>query len=95
MQGLGTSEYAVFYGLVDKAVAVAYLAHPVLGTRYRECVAVIHGHLSQGRVAPLTLMGSDIDVLKLRSSLELFRSVAPKADEHFRTQASDILAALR
>jgi hypothetical protein len=40
-------------------------------------------------------MGSDIDVLKLRSSLELFRSVASKSDQPLRTQASDILAALR
>ena len=95
MRGLGTSEYAVFYGIADKAEAAAYLAHPVLGARYRECVAVIHGQICQGRVAPLTLMGSDIDVLKLRSSLELFRSVAPKSDQPLRTQASDILAALR
>ena len=95
MQGLGSSEYAVFYGIADKAEAAAYLAHPVLGTRYRECVAVIHGHLCQARVAPLTLMGSDIDVLKLRSSLELLLSIAPKSDQPFRTQASEILAALR
>lgn len=95
MQGLGSSEYAVFYGIADEAEAVAYLAHPVLGARYRECVAVIHGHLCHGRVAPLTLMGSDVDVLKLRSSLELFLSIAPKSDQPFRTQASEILAALR
>lgn len=95
MRGLGTSEYAVFYGIADKAEATDYLAHPVLGARYRECVAVIHGHLCQGRVVPLTLMGSDIDVLKLRSSLELLLSIAPKADQPLRTQASDILAALR
>ena len=95
MRGLGTSEYAVFYGIADKTEAAAYLAHPVLGARYRECVAVIHGHLCQARVVPLTLMGSDIDVLKLRSSLELFLSIAPKSDQPLRTQASDILAALR
>jgi uncharacterized protein (DUF1810 family) len=95
MRGLGTSEYAVFYGIADKAEATAYLAHPVLGARYRECVAVIHGHLCQGGVAPLTLMGSDIDVLKLRSSLELFLSIAPKADQPFQTLATEIIAALR
>jgi uncharacterized protein (DUF1810 family) len=59
MRGLGTTEYSVFYGIADKAEATAYLAHPVLGARYRECVAVIHGQLCQGRVAPLTLMGSE------------------------------------
>ena len=95
LRGLGTSEYAVFYGIADKAEAVAYLAHPVLGARYRECVTVIHGQLCEGRVAPLTLMGSDIDVLKLRSSLELLLSIAPKAALPLRTQASEIIAALR
>jgi uncharacterized protein (DUF1810 family) len=94
MRGLGTSEYAVFYGIADKAEAAAYLAHPVLGARYRECVAVIHGHLCEGRVAPLTLMGSEIDVMKLRSSLQLLLSVAPSFDEPFGTQADDLMATL-
>jgi uncharacterized protein (DUF1810 family) len=95
MRGLGTSEYAVFYGIADKAEAAAYLAHPLLGARYRECVAVIHGHLCRARVAPLTLMGSEIDVLKLRSCLELFLSAAPKSDQPFLTQATEIIGALR
>jgi uncharacterized protein (DUF1810 family) len=69
MRGLGTSEYSVFYGIVDEAEALTYLQHPVLGARYRECVSVVHGHLCQGRVDPLTLMGSEVDVVKLRSSL--------------------------
>jgi uncharacterized protein (DUF1810 family) len=94
MRGLGTSEYAVFYGIADKAEATAYLAHPVLGARYRECVAVIHGHLCQGRVAPLTLMGSEIDVVKLRSSLGLFLKVAPGLDVKFRDQTSEVLGVL-
>ncbi len=94
IRGLGTTEYAVFYGIADKAEAAAYLAHPVLGARYRECVAVIHWHLCEGRVAPLTLMGSEIDFMKLRSSLELFLSVAPKSDQPFRTLATEIIAVL-
>lgn len=85
----------MFYGIADKAEAAAYLAHPVLGACYRECVAVIHGHLCQGRVVPLTLMGSDIDVLKLRSSLELFRSVASKSDQPFQNLATEIIGVLR
>ena len=84
MRGLGTSEYALFYGISDKAEATAYLVHPVLGARYRECVALIHGHLCRARVAPLTLMGSKIDVLKLRSCLELFRRLAPASDSKLR-----------
>ena len=91
MRGLGTTEYSVFYGIVDEAEAIAYLQHPVLGARYRECVAVVHGHLCRGRVDPLTLMGSEVDVMKLRSSLKLFLSVASKSDTIFRAQASAML----
>lgn len=76
LRGLGTSEYSVFYGLADQAEARAYLEHPVLGARYRECVSVVYGHLCEGGVVPLTLMGSEIDVVKLRSSLGLFAGVA-------------------
>ena len=94
MRGLGTSEYSVFYGIADEAEAMAYLQHPVLGQRYRECVSVVHGYLCQGRVAPLALMGSEIDVLKLRSSLTLFLRVAPSAENIFQTQVKETLAVL-
>jgi len=94
MRGLGTSENSVFYGIADEAEALAYLSHPVLGARYRECVAAVHGHLCQTSVDPLTLMGSDVDVLKLRSSLQLFLKVAAKSDTLFQSQASEILRLL-
>ena len=96
MRGLGTSEYSVFYGVVDEAEALAYLSHPVLGVRYRECVALVHGHLCQGRVDPLTLMGSEVDVIKLRSSLGLFVKASGKDENflEFRTQAQAILPLL-
>ena len=94
LKGLGTSERSTFYGLIDGNEAHAYFLHPVLGPRYRECVAVVHGHLCQGGVAPLALMGSEIDVLKLRSSLELFLKVAPAADEPLRLQAKVVLVVL-
>lgn len=94
MRGLGTSEYSVFYGIADEAEAMAYLSHPVLGARYRECVSVVHGHLCQGGVAPLQLMGSDVDVMKLRSSLKLFQKVAARSDTLLRSQASEILRLL-
>ena len=92
LRGLGTSEYSVFYGLADQAEAKAYLEHPVLGARYRECVAVVHRHLCEGGVVPLTLMGSEIDVVKLRSSLELMLRVAPAMDDGLRGPACAILS---
>jgi len=91
LRGLGTSEYSVFDGLADQAEAKAYLEHPVLGARYRECVAVVHRHLCEGGVAPLTLMGSEIDVVKLRSSLELMLKVAPANEESLRVHAGAVL----
>ena len=93
LKGLGTSHNSNFYGLADEAEAWAFIQHPVLGARYRECVAIVHGHLCQGEVAPLVLMGSEIDVIKLRSSLELFLKVAPDEDAEMRGQAQDILNA--
>ena len=92
LRGLGTTEYSVFYGLADQAEAKAYLEHPVLGARYRECVAVVHRHLCEGGVVPLTLMGSEIDVVKLRSSLELMLRVAPAMDDGLRGPACAILS---
>ena len=94
MRGLGTSEYSVFYGIVDEAEALAYLQHPVLGARYRECVALVHGHLCQGRVDPLTLMGSEVDVMKLRSSLGLFLKASGKDEKVLSGQVTDILNVL-
>lgn len=95
MRGLGTSEYSVFYGLADQAEAKAYLEHPVLGARYRECVFIVHRHVCEGGVAPLKLMGSEIDVVKLRSSLGLFAWVAAeRAGAEFRQQCGELLKAL-
>lgn len=93
-RGLGTSERSMFYGLADEEEPAAYLAHPVLGPRYRECVAVVHGHLCQGGVAPLALMGSEVDVRKLRSSLKLFLGITEPTEETFRAQADAILQVL-
>ncbi len=94
LRGLGTSYNSTYYGLADEAEAQAYLEHPILGARYRECVAVVHGHLCQGRVDALTLMGSEIDVLKLRSSLELFLKVTSAEAATLRGQAQGILKVL-
>jgi uncharacterized protein (DUF1810 family) len=93
-RGLGTSERSTFYGLIDGSEAHAYFLHPVLGPRYRECVAVVHGHLCQGGVAPLALMGSEVDVRKLRSSLKLFLGITEPTEETFRVQADAILQVL-
>jgi uncharacterized protein (DUF1810 family) len=93
-KGRGLSHNSHFYGITDAEEALAYFEHPVLGARYRECVAVVHGQLCTVGVEALTLMGSEVDVLKLRSSLELFLFVSPPTDETFREQATGILPKL-
>ena len=95
LRGLGTSHNSTFYGLTDETEAKAYLQQRVLGARYRECIEVIHRHLCEGRVPPLTLMGSDIDVLKLQSSLKLFLKVSSAEDALLQMQAKAVLKFLR
>ena len=72
MRGLGSSDNATYYGIADEAEAVAYMQHSILGARYRECLDVVYDQLCFRGVDPLTLMDSEIDVLKLKSSLQLF-----------------------
>ncbi len=66
--GLGRSPTARHYAIRDLAEARAYLAHPLLGPRYRAAVAALMTHRDRGAVAIL----GEADALKLRSSLTLF-----------------------
>ncbi|WP_022684738.1 DUF1810 domain-containing protein [Sphingomonas phyllosphaerae] len=72
--GLGQSATARHYAIRDVDEARAYLAHPLLGRRYLECVTALGPH--RGRSAD-SIMGV-VDAMKLRSSLTLFdRAGAP------------------
>lgn len=75
LRGLGHSGNANFYGIVDLREAKEYLKHPVLGTRLREITQVVLDH-ADDRLA-IELMGSDIDELKLKSSMTLFDKASP------------------
>jgi uncharacterized protein (DUF1810 family) len=68
LRGLGSSPTAQHYGIASLEEARAYLDHPVLGQRLRECVALVNE--IQGRSAE-QIFGSP-DYLKLRSSVTLF-----------------------
>lgn len=74
-KGLGHSFNSEFYGLDGVEEAQAYLAHPVLGARLREISQALLAH--RGKISILELMGSPIDVLKLRTSMTLFDQVSP------------------
>ncbi len=68
LRGLGRSPTAQRYGIASAAEAKAYLAHPVLGPRLRECARALAAH--RGR--PITEIVGHPDDLKVRSSMTLF-----------------------
>lgn len=73
LAGLGRSETARLFGIRSREEALAYLAHPILGPRYAECVAAIQDLVISD---PVAVFGQ-IDAIKLRSSLTLFEAVKP------------------
>lgn len=72
--GLGLSAMSQRYAIGSLAEARAYLAHPVLGRRLRECATVLAE--TRGRTAE-QILGS-IDAIKLRSSMTLFLRADPE-----------------
>ncbi len=73
LEGLGHSAMAREYGIGGRDEARAYLDHPLLGARLRECCEALLA--VQGRTAR-QILGSPDD-LKLRSCATLFAQVAP------------------
>ncbi|HUO54778.1 MAG TPA: DUF1810 domain-containing protein [Rhodoblastus sp.] len=71
--GLGVSPMAQFYALASLDEARAYLAHPLLGPRLRECAELVLR--VEGR-SLLDIFG-DPDRMKFRSSMTLFERAAP------------------
>lgn len=80
LQGLGHSPTAVRFGISSLDEARAYLAHPVLGPRLRECTRLVA--LIEGRSVD-DIFGWP-DNLKVRSSMTLFTR-ATDDDAEFRT----------
>jgi len=70
LEGLGSSAMAQTYALRSREEACAYLEHPLLGSRLRECVAALQD--LSGNTAE-TIFGS-VDAMKLRSALTLFEA---------------------
>lgn len=73
LAGLGRSAMAQRYAIASPEEARAYLAHPVLGARLRECAALVAA--TEGSSAHQIF--GDPDDLKLHSSLTLFAQAAP------------------
>jgi len=70
--GLGASAMNRRYSIGSLEEAVAYLEHPVLGARLRECVDAVNA--LEGRSARQVFGADDV---KFRSSLTLFQRAAP------------------
>ena len=74
LRGLGYSPMATTFGISSQQEAEAYLKHPILGLRLKECTRLVNA--VEGRSIN-QIFGSPDD-LKFRSSMSLFASVAPE-----------------
>ncbi len=72
IKGLGSSPMANKFAIASRAEAKAYLDHPILGPRLRECTRLVTA--VPGRSIE-EILGTPDD-LKFRSSMTLFGSVA-------------------
>jgi uncharacterized protein (DUF1810 family) len=73
LAALGRSEASRYYAIRSLVEARAYLAHPVLGARLRECARLV----ADATAGSAEEMFGSIDALKLRSSVTLFHRAAP------------------
>ena len=72
--GLGFSQMSRRYSIASLDEATAYLAHPILGPRLRECAGLllaVEGRTAEDILGPL-------DAMKVRSSMTLFHRAAPQ-----------------
>lgn len=76
--GLGSSSMAQRYAITDLAEARAYLQHPVLGPRLRECTALVN----EANRSVSSIFGYPDD-LKFHSSVTLFAEAAQEVPNEF------------
>ena len=76
IRGLGRSPVSVEYAISSREEAAAYLEHPVLGLRLKECTQLVLD--VEGRSAE-EIFGSPDD-MKFRSSMTLFAQVSADDD---------------
>jgi uncharacterized protein (DUF1810 family) len=74
VRGLGGSATSRHFAIASREEAAAYLAHPVLGTRLRDCTRLVNA--VQGRTAH-QIFGNP-DCMKFRSCMTLFAAMAPE-----------------
>ncbi len=72
LKNLGRTSQSKFFGIASVQEAAAYLQHPVLGPRLKQCTQLVNA--VEGRSAD-DIFG-EIDAMKFRSSMTLFAKVA-------------------
>lgn len=97
LAGLGQSSAAIHYGLQGVDEAAAYLRDPVLRDRLLRVTNAVLAQVQRDPAPALAdVMGSEIDALKLVSSMTLFRAVARRIDDRdLASRADAILQASR
>jgi uncharacterized protein (DUF1810 family) len=75
MKGLGHSSQSEYYGIGSLEEAAAYLRHPVLGQRLRQCARLV----TQVEKRTISRILGYPDNLKFRSSMTLFARAAEEA----------------
>jgi uncharacterized protein (DUF1810 family) len=73
IKGLGRSPVSIEYAISSREEASAYLKHPILGPRLKECTSLVL--LVEGRSIE-EIFGSPDD-MKFRSSMTLFSEISP------------------
>jgi uncharacterized protein (DUF1810 family) len=72
IKGLGSSPLSIEFAISSREEAQAYLKHPVLGKRLRECTRLV----LKIRSRSIKEVFGCLDYLKFRSSMTLFAKVA-------------------
>jgi uncharacterized protein (DUF1810 family) len=80
IQGLGRGPTAIEYAISGLDEARAYLAHPLLGARLKECTRMV---LQVENRSAEQILGSPDD-MKFQSSMTLFAQVSPADDIFLR-----------
>jgi len=80
IRGLGRSPVSIEYAISSREEAAAYLQHPVLGPRLKECTQLV---LDVEKRSAEEIFGSPDD-MKLRSSMTLFAQVSADDDIFIR-----------
>ena len=94
--GLGSSDMAQHFAISGRAEAEAYLAHPTLGPRLRECTELVNQVPNRTPNCTIAEIFGYPDDLKFCSSITLFAAVAPgeaafraALDQHLEGDVTD------